>query len=172
MVERRSLKPAAAGSSPAEGVRVNSMLRIAQVGQSKKPTVADRHRWIHALAKIVELGEAAFLDEGAEHDTINLEVGRDFLLEDGKYDLVMVHSIFYAETSNGVIRPDPRISEIGVSPHHCLKKWRTRLLRTKARLIVVYEGIAMSLNGHDLGNLSGYERIFLDRNMAIYRKVA
>lgn len=144
---------------------------IGHVGAERPYTMDDLMRRVQAMLKL----ETPF--EGVEEDIVNLLYGRDFLTETCTYDVVIVHSVFHTNhqtmmraTIEDAIGAGPGLAIVPVSPHHSVPKWRSRLVGTQGRDILVFESQPMSLSGWTLSDLNGYDIVQLDGHVAHYRK--
>ena len=108
---------------------------------------------------------------GLKVDCIDLSMGRDFLKEGERYDLVVLNYIFRADGIDPTKGPHPILQEyinelrpndpyfFKVSTNHTKDNWRRRLLATKAETILTFGGNAYSeVDGEWLGELPGYHR--------------
>lgn len=91
-----------------------------------------------------------------EHDYVDLNRNRDFLLEDKQYDIVVICFVFHPVRSFG-----DRAGTCAVSPKHSISRWQKRLIKTKARLILAFGGMT-EVSGLHLGEFGKYKRL-LDR---------
>ncbi len=139
-------------------------MKIAHVGCTKPMTTFDQCIRAMALAEVCRLGLQ--LDRWPDHDTINLEQGRDFLQETEKYEGVILYSIFHTQPRYHT--PETKL-KMGNSPDHTIEKWRERLEGCQANWIVVVEAAPFSLSGWHLRDLAGYQRIDRGR-VTIYSK--
>lgn len=111
-------------------------IRVAQVGQSRPPTISDLWRTSEARDTLPAAARWRVQDE----ETINIAAnGRDFLAESDTYDLVLVHSVLDPKWATP-IREGGGPAAGQVSPLDSYDAWRDRLLATGARWIVIFEG--------------------------------
>jgi hypothetical protein len=101
-------------------------------------------------------------------DIINLNNGRDFLMEKHTYGIVILHSIFHPKRPDLVLWDSPGTR---ISPHHSVERWRTRLCETRAKIIVVWELLPATLNGWELDQLDGYKIHHRDSRITVYRRL-
>ncbi|KKL93626.1 hypothetical protein LCGC14_1872800 [marine sediment metagenome] len=143
------------------------MTRFGQIGADSPFTDEDRTRMATAMIAILEAGGGT---NGAEHDVVNLAYGRDFLTENKRYDVVIVHSVFDSDPAMRDAFGASVFPATRCSPQHSYETWRRRLVDTGAEWIVVCEGQPCCLSGWQIGELEGYERLRLDTLIAVYRK--
>lgn len=136
----------------------------AHVGAHKPFTADDLTR----LGSVVANGYFEFRLGPA--DVINLEYGRDFLVEDKQYDCVLLHTIFHANRPEWLQMAQAAAHTIIVSPKHSLEAWRERLIKTDAKLICAYGGKMCSLEGWHIGDLPGYTIDVRDAMVTMYRR--
>lgn len=157
------------------------MLNIAQVGAFKRFSLDDTCRMAVAMM-VISSYDREFFKPKPKHNVINLAYGRDFLVEDEQYDLVVLHSILHcyaSETPEGFAAVKERAKKIGkekgklllLSPHHSIDKWRERLMNCGATFIVICEGGPATLSGWKIGDIAGYEILQRDSKITLYRKV-
>lgn len=143
-------------------------LKVAEVGAFKRRSAEDTSRRIASLSALLEI-DPDFVIQKKSFDAINLAEGRDFLLEDEAYDIVIVHSVL----STGM-PPDIRIPgherELLISQEHSIKNWKRRLVETGAKYIIVAEGQPYTMSGYELGNLPGYEKLMQDQWITVYQR--
>jgi hypothetical protein len=84
-------------------------------------------------------------------DFFNLSKGRDFLREDKKYEVVVLHFIF----RGGFGVNNSKHPELGLSPLASWSNWRKRLVDSGAKWIFAYGGMA-EVGGTYIVNLDGY----------------
>lgn len=141
-------------------------LKVAEVGAFKRRSIEDTSRRIASLAALLEI-DPDFAAQKKAFDAINLAEGRDFLLEDETYDIVIVHSVL----STGM-RRDIRIPgherELLVSEEHDIKNWKRRLVESGARYIIIAEGQPYTLSGFEIGDLPGYIKLKQDPWLTVY----
>jgi hypothetical protein len=105
--------------------------------------------------------------KAAVNDVVNLRHGRDFLAEAETYDGVVVHSVYHTSA------PGAQEYSIGLghsSKRHSVDEWRSRLVATGAKVLVVFETQPLSLSGWQLGKLPGYKVRVLEVGLAVYEK--
>jgi hypothetical protein len=142
--------------------------RVAQVGAFKRMTHDDQMRILTTLALIGEKEPGFLKGFEAHNDIVNLAYGRDFLEERRHYDVVIVHSVLSPKLPmKGLWRL--RSISLLISRHHTLKRWRSRLVSTGARMISVCELLPATLNGWELGELPGYKILSRDGRITLYR---
>lgn len=149
-------------------------MRVAHVGAERPYTQQDRFRRLQAMALV---GPQSWND--AEEDLVNLLYGRDFLVEQETYDIVLVHSVFHTNhppslqaTINDAVRVGPAQAIVPISPKHSLDAWRGRLVGTQAGHLLVFESQTLSLSAWNLGDLQGYALEFPDPRLGWYRRSA
>lgn len=130
----------------------SSRLRVAHVGSYDLPE--DHWQAIKVYDWLFAHLPTFVVEPPLEHDTINLDFGRDFLRESKAYDLVIVHHVWNAPPVRG--RPQP--GTFNVSSRHSRAAWRDRLVSTQARVIACV-GDEDEVAGDYLGNLPGYKRV-------------
>lgn len=140
---------------------------IAHVGAYKRFSDADSSRIVYFWSWYRPThNDNDLYDE--KLDIVNLRYGRDFLMENHKYDWVFVHSVFDLHHPSAVRdRKHPAF----VSDIHTAKDWKQRLCNTEASLIVIFEGQAATMSGWQIGQLPGYEIQVRDTKMTVYKKV-
>lgn len=124
-------------------------LRVAHVGYTESDDDFERLRDAENSVEFYAKSEE-FLDFYEDADFIDLSNGRDFLTENGTYDIVILHRIWYGK--------DMSIynSIVGASPLQSRQKWVQRLIDTQASFIVVYGGTGTEIDETILGNIPGY----------------
>lgn len=143
-------------------------LQVAHVGAFKKKSSQDGARSVESIYRIMKRDREFFEGIMADHDTINLTHGRDFLEEDKTYDLVILHSIFHPSVLGAAHGKAKRW--LWLSDRHSVKNWKKRLERTKAQYISVCEGQPSSLSGWHLGEIPGYRILERDEKVTLYKK--
>lgn len=133
---------------------------IAHVGAYKKFSEADSGRQVRCLVWLVNNDSNI---RSFKHEVINLKYGRDFLLENKEYDIVILHSIFLYSIKN------PQ-KQVMVSPEHSIENWKKRLIITNANYIFICEGQPCTLSGWKIGELVGYEIKHRDQLLTVYCK--
>ena len=101
-------------------------------------------------------------------DFIDLNDGRDFLAENYKYDIVILHNIYAAPYNGGY----GRYGLFNVSKFHDKDNWINRLVSTGAALIFAFgDNSKNEVDGSYLGSIPGYigPEIFKD-HLHIYEK--
>lgn len=144
-------------------------VRVAEVGAFKRRSQEDTSRRIAALSALLEL-DPDFVMQKKSFDAINLADGRDFLLEDDPYDLVIVHSVLSTGMRRGIRVPGHE-RELLVSEDHNINNWKRRLVETGAKYIIIAEGQPYTLSGWELGDLAGYEVLRRDAWLTVYREM-
>ena len=141
---------------------------VAHDGAFKTKCPEDEARTVESVVRIMRFDNDFFNTPEVKHETINLIHGRDFLEEDYKYDVVVLHSIFNP--------PDPKAARgkakrwLWLSDRHSVPNWKRRLARSKAIYISVCEGQPYTLSGWHLGDIRGYKIVDRDGKMTIYKK--
>lgn len=147
------------------------MTRVAHVGLSMPPTTSDLWRTVEAVKALPRATWESF-------DVINIaENGRDFLAESETYDVVLVHSVLDPKWASSIGNHSGPAA-IQVSPLDSYEAWRDRLLATRARWIVVFEGARTSSGQYESlpGCLSGWHldlpgyRFKFDRGLSIFTR--
>jgi len=105
------------------------------------------------------------LDQRFENDYIDLNEGRDFLKENKKYDIVILHYIYAPSHFSGRTQ-----GYFGTSSEHTPQNWARRLVGTDAKYIFTVGGIT-EVSGMYLGNLPGYIREDPRDMFTVYRKM-
>lgn len=147
-------------------------ITVAQVGSFKRRSSDDSIRWMRTVTWLLHHESEIMSKTKFKHDVVNLKYGRDFLREEMKYDIVLLHSIF---------DPGPRPSAVGavniskwketlISTVHNDERWRWRLVNTEAEYIFIWETYPMSINGWAIGELQGYKILHRDWEYTVYRK--
>jgi hypothetical protein len=144
-------------------------LKVAEVGAFKRRSPEDTSRRIAALSALLEIDEDFFAQKKS-FDAINLADGRDFLLEDDPYDIVIVHSVLSTGMPAGIHVPVYE-RELLISGKHTIKNWKRRLVETGARYIIIAEGQPYTLSGWELGDLPGYEILRQDTLLTVYGNI-
>ncbi len=131
-------------------------ITIAHVGASEDFNDSDRDhmdiifRWIWDKDEFADIFNS-MLDNRMD-DFIDLNDGRDFLIEDYKYDIVVLHDIYAAPYGGG-----KRHGLFNVSKYHSKDNWVNRLISTGANLIFAFgSGFNNEVDGTYLGSISGY----------------
>ena len=136
------------------GIPTDDAVAVAQVGFTRSDE--DRDRW---LAARIWLGrtDSAFTERlcAAQRartlvqDVIDLHASppRDFLKEQERYDVVVVHNLWDGYAVEDCSGGDAQ------SPHHDLGNWRSRLQSTGARYIFLFG------SDFNIASLQGYESI-------------
>jgi len=102
-----------------------------------------------------------------EDDFIDLGDGRDFLEENNKYDIVILHMVY--DPPKGT-RNSPKGSIYHISKHHNRDRWRASLTSTGAKYIFAF-GDYSEISGRYLGKLLGYHGPTKEENyMQVYIK--
>lgn len=143
-------------------------LRIAHVGAFRGKSSEDGARSVETICRILQHDRDFIYGTKADHDTINLIYGRDFLKENRTYDLVILHSIFHTAQPKLVRGKDYK--QLSLSPKHSVLNWARRLIRARAIYISVCEGQPHSLSGWNLGDLPGYRILERDAKVTLYKK--
>jgi hypothetical protein len=125
------------------------MRKIAHVGTLHTET--DRTIDILVLDYLVR-NHPNYLTDDAVHDDINLQWGRDFLLEDKTYDIVTIQFL-YSECNE--IPSNNQNPYLRGSPIHSPENWRKRLIATNADFIFAF-GDFTEVNSLYFGTLEGY----------------
>jgi hypothetical protein len=144
-------------------------LNVAEVGAFKRRSQEDISRRIASISALLEI-DPDFVSQKKSFDAINLSDGRDFLLEDEPYDLVIVHSVLSAGMQRNIRIPGHE-RELMVSQEHSIQNWKRRLVATGAQYIIIAEGQPYTLSGWELGDLPGYEVLRRDQWLTVYREV-
>ncbi len=141
-------------------------MRICHVGASIPFTEDDSHRALLALGELAKHLPAPFPPLELV-DVVNLNNGRDFLGESHKYDVVVTHSIFHAESSSFKLG---MVEALNQSKFHSEENWDARLLATEAEFIVIIADLPLSLGGFNV-LLRGYRRLKTgNRNVTLFRR--
>lgn len=130
---------------------------IGHVGAFKPHSWGDKSRLTTAIHWLVKKGRANH--EKVKHDEINLYYGRDFLVEDLKYDIVILHDVYRIKEAPklvGLLRRKQRM-QIQTSEYHTPALWRGRLRRTGAYYIFVFQTAPLCLGVDDIGDIRGYK---------------
>jgi hypothetical protein len=135
-------------------------MKIAMVGANDPLTFDDMMRLDSASCYL------PFPRDDETLDIINLNHGRDFLAEHGKYGIVILHSIFHTNLKYQGVKP----AQVEQSPYHSIENWRKRLSATAAKIIVVWELLPASLNGWQLNDLDGYKIHHRDTRITVYKR--
>ena len=138
-------------------------MKIAMVGASDPLTFDDRMRLDVAS---IHIGHAT-----DDLDIINLNNGRDFLIERRRYDAVILHSIFHSNRPYAM-KLALRTGGTNSSLVHSIERWRKRLVSTHARVIVVWELLPAALSGWNLGDLPQYRTKYRDHRITVYKRAA
>jgi hypothetical protein len=102
-------------------------------------------------------------------DIINLHEGRDFLRETHRYEIVILFSIHHP-TKDPVEDFVNDGTELCLSPQHSLEAWRQRLIQTDAHVIYVTRMKTHTISGRNLGELAGYTRLSVSRELTVYQR--
>lgn len=86
---------------------------------------------------------------------LDLNAGRDFLMEETVYDAVILHFIFRGAGFGTPPGAGDRRGVLAVSPLASWGSWTRRLIATRAQFIVAFGGPA-EVGGSYLGPLNGY----------------
>jgi hypothetical protein len=121
-------------------------VRVAQVGWNE--TSDDYYRSMHVWKKLVEIDHPISGPRDCDNDNINLHTGRDFLIEDKQYDVVVLHYIFNPKLSTN-------LGMFAQSPHHSIDRWINRLIDSRAQVIVTFGGYT-EVSQCTIGPISGY----------------
>jgi hypothetical protein len=113
-------------------------LKVAEVGAFKRRSDEDTSRRIASMSALVEV-DPDFVIQEKSFDAVNLAEGRDSLLENKTYDIVIVHSVLSTAMRRGVCIPGHE-RELLVSEDHSIKNWKRRLAGTGAKYLIVAEG--------------------------------
>lgn len=124
---------------------------VAHVGAHKKRTPGDTLRQIEALNWMMDNGFPVELNSKS-HDVVNLEYGRDFLIETNHYDCVILHFVF----RGGFRVPLQNKGQLSTSPESSWSAWRHRLAATQAQLIFAFGG-ETEIGGTFLVDVPGYK---------------
>jgi hypothetical protein len=121
---------------------------VGDVGSSRDMTMR-----IVSVAWISRHRNDVLLSAKPLHDFIDLSGGRDFLAEDLKYDVVILHYLWALDTID--VTPAFR-QATATSPHHSQERWRERLAATDAEVIIAFGGgneVARAF----IGDIEGYK---------------
>ena len=154
-------------------------IKIGHVGAYNPKSIEDTSRHL-AIGIEVATDNMTFFKDGVTEDIVNLNYGRDFLVERRKYDLVITHSIFTWKYGRVIketnLKPadleNPHFRELSTSKHHSKERWLSRLRSCGARYIGVCEGQPAAMSGWELGDIPGYEILKRDHLITVYRKEA
>jgi hypothetical protein len=139
---------------------------IGQIGMSQRATPGDIERICVAMSMLGKAWPQPF-----RSDKVSLDAGRDFLTEDRRYQIVIVHSVFHCREDYMVYAKAPEHRHLGLcSPLHSLERWRDRLVGTGAEHIFVFESLPHSLSGWQLWELPGYSIRSMEDRVAHYVK--
>lgn len=136
------------------GIPTDGAVTVAQVGFTRSDE--DRDRWLSARVWIdradrafTERLRAAQRTQALVQDVIDLHGSppRDFLKEQERYDIVVVHNLWDGYAIEGCSGGDAQ------SPQHGLNSWRNRLRSTGARYIFLFGA------DFNIASLEGYEAI-------------
>lgn len=94
----------------------------------------------------------------APQDHVELDMGRDFLLENRQYDLVILHHIYAAPYGHGNAGGGHGVGLFRTSPNHSPEEWRTRLSNCGAKYIFAFGG-STEVSGDYLGNIPMYFKV-------------
>lgn len=101
--------------------------------------------------KFLAINDPELIRNNIVHDYIDINYGRDFLKENGSYDVVILQYVYGpAKLSYGDMAGDLAISE-----HHSQGRWRERLLESGAKYIIAFGG-GTEVAHRFIGELSGY----------------
>lgn len=103
--------------------------------------------------------------EHADKDFINLAQGRDFLEEQGTYDIVILCWVFGPTTYRGTE------GGLNVSKKHTSEEWKTRLTATGAKYIFAF-GDETEVGGEYLGSIPGYHINIVSSSATVYSREA
>lgn len=146
------------------------MRLVAQVGCHKRRTDGDIGRWLTAVDWLLKNKVPI---SRLNHDVVNLDYGRDFLREDKRYHMVVMHDIY-----DGKVALEQQIGYftraarkvLQTSPLQSPEAWVQRLAATQAEYIFVFEMQISCLNGWKLGDIPGYITAHRDTEYTVYRK--
>lgn len=130
---------------------LESKIRIAHVGAIENDFNDEWHidvvfSWLYKRNE----QELLYL-ENSVNDYIELNEGRDFLHENYKYDIVILHHIY-----NPIIRGSVRPGFFNLSASHNRDNWVKRLMETEAKYIFTF-GDLTEVSGQFLGKINGYD---------------
>lgn len=137
------------------------MKTIAHVGHTK--TSGDLKRIFTVIEWYERHTGERFSFQG---DCLDLNKGRDFLLEPNTYDAVVLHFIFRGGFTNLV---DKR-KALKVSPKASWYEWRKRLVATGAKYIFAFGGMA-EVGGTFLVDLDGYRSIQVEPEFWVFERI-
>ena len=152
---------------------------IAHVGASKNPENPekniwgenDRHhnemvwRWLRTNdTTYYGLVHKAATDNNISNDFIDLYDNRDFLAENLKYNIVILHMVY-----NPPDRRNVKNSIFQISDLHNPKNWIKRLESTDADYIFTF-GDYDEVSAYYLGNINGYDNPIYKDLFQIYKK--
>ena len=103
-------------------------------------------------------------DTTIDEDQIDLNKGRDFLLENKCYDIVVVCYIYRYKVNNLI---EEYHKEFTQSPRHTWVRWCKRLKATKANYIFLF-GHATEITASFIGDLEGYIYNSTQQGLDIY----
>lgn len=126
----------------------NSSVSVANVGASG--TSGDENRCYMAASWLSKNDPVYSENITFSYDNINLIYGRDFLKENKRYDIVILHHIF-----NPIDRKDNGAGVFSISPLQSVENWTRRLLNTGADYIFSY-GSYGEVSAGWLGDIPGY----------------
>lgn len=130
-------------------------MRIAHVGHTK--TLEDLTRIIKVVTWCLDNG---YNPKKGTNDYIELQHGRDFLIEKETYDIVILHFLFRGGFAVAPARL--QCKELAYSPHASWASWRRRLVATRAKLIFAFGG-STEVSGSYLVDLPGYKSFHEDQ---------
>jgi hypothetical protein len=144
-----------------------SVVRRAQVGWTGSHQ--DRDRLFSVMAWMVDNRRDGLKSKAKMADTkFDLiyegeptdEYGRDFLLDDRSFDVVILHWLFIGWDEMELPAERPTIAEhwaFSTSERHNPKAWRERLARCGAERIFIFGG-STEVHGSWIGSIPGYTR--------------
>jgi hypothetical protein len=138
------------------------MTLCANVGWTGSEADHDRLTW--AVGWMIEAHPALpCTKERWTFEDFDLGADRDFLLDRGRYDLVILHLLYdvrHAWTGNRGM--------FALSPWHDPERWRVRLRATQAAFIFTF-GDWTEVSGETLGRIEGYDLTEARHGFHVYR---
>jgi hypothetical protein len=119
-------------------------------------------RWLERARAWAAEHDSTFAWEPATRHVFDLrgEQGRDFLADDGEYDVVILFAIYNPPTDDEAARKwrGSKCGPESLGVNHSRESWGRRLSHTRARWIFVFRR-PDSVTGDWLGELDGYDKL-------------
>jgi len=119
--------------------------------------------WSDIAFKWLSKNDPKCLSKSLSHDYIDLNEGRDFLIEDQTYHIVILHYLYNPPIKEETVKT----GFFAISPFHTKDKWKERIISTNAKHVFAIGSIG-EVSGSYLGTLSGYSKTIHDDFTTVY----